>query len=289
MIENHAPCVIQTYLAWLSDSDFDPICKICSKGLKGQDCVRFPCLHVIHTDCCDRHYTQFPKNTAPAGFKCVYCDDKIFPQLNQLGPIADQLREKLKNFSWARTGLGLPILPEKTLEPVKSKIQNTAVSPEPAYFPGAPENHEVESHSRMNPNHVVTQRKNTTQVEIPPENESTISDHRENSERKPFKRTPDMDFAAFKYRRQGPINKMKRLLLNWQHSRKYDEPLLGSSGLTYAIVVIIAIFLLFIWFSTQVSHARETNTDPFLDLKFNPNVHNADVHVQTAFKIDSKR
>ena len=80
MIESHSNCVIQTYLAWLSDSDFDPICKICNSALKGQECVRFTCLHVVHTSCCDNHYGQMPKNTAPAGFKCVYCETKIFPQ-----------------------------------------------------------------------------------------------------------------------------------------------------------------------------------------------------------------
>ena len=42
-----------------------------------------------------------------------------FGLVNQQGPIADQLREKLKKFSWARTGLGLPILPDRVQEPVK--------------------------------------------------------------------------------------------------------------------------------------------------------------------------
>jgi len=228
-----------------------------------------------------------PKNTAPAGFKCVYCEAKIFPQLNQQGPIADQLREKLKKFSWARTGLGLPILPDKIYEPVKPRIQNTAASPEPSYFPGPPPNEEAENQKRVNPDHVITQRKNTTVImptEIEQDNEPP-----ELKPKKPFKRTPDMDFAAFKYQRQGIINKLKRFLLNWKHSRKYDEPLLGNSSITYVVIGIIAMFLMFIWFQTKVTHARASNDDPFLDLKFNPNIHNSDIHVDTAFRVDSKR
>jgi len=228
-----------------------------------------------------------PKNTAPAGFKCVYCETKIFPQLNQQGPIADQLREKLKTFSWARTGLGLPILPDKVHETVKPRIQNTAASPEPSYFPGPPSNEQVENNSRVHPNHVVTQRKNTT-VNMPKEIENE-NNSPEPKDKRPFKRTPDMDFAAFKYRRQGIIHKVKRTLLNWKRSRKYDEPLLGDSSITYVVIGIIALFLVFIWFQTKVTQSRASNDDPFLDLKFNPNVHNSDIHVDTAFKIDSKR
>ena len=118
------------------------------------------------------------------------------------------------------------------------------------------------------------------------ENESRTP---EPKERKPFKRTPDMDFAAFKYQRQGIIHKVKRTILNWKHSRKYDEPLLGDSSITYVLIGIIALFLVFIWFQTKVTQSRASNDDPFLDLKFNPNVHNSDIHVDTAFKIDSKR
>ena len=61
----------------------------------------------------NHHFASLPSNTAPAGFKCPNCATGLFPQENQAGPVVDALREKLKLVSWARVGLGLPLIEEE--------------------------------------------------------------------------------------------------------------------------------------------------------------------------------
>lgn len=70
----------------------------------------FEFLDIFHTDCLESHYRSLPSNTAPAGYKCYTCDSPIFPALNQAGRVVDILKETLANFSWARVGLGLPLV-----------------------------------------------------------------------------------------------------------------------------------------------------------------------------------
>ena len=51
-----------------------------------------------------------PSDTAPAGYTCPTCMECIFPPDNLVSPVADQLRETLKEVNWARAGLGMPLL-----------------------------------------------------------------------------------------------------------------------------------------------------------------------------------
>lgn len=60
----------------------------------------------------NQKFKELPATTAPAGYKCPSCSGPVFPADNQAGPVADTLREKLKTTSWARVGLGLPLIPE---------------------------------------------------------------------------------------------------------------------------------------------------------------------------------
>lgn len=36
-------CIIQSYLQWLQDSDYNPICEICTKSLAEGECIRLTC------------------------------------------------------------------------------------------------------------------------------------------------------------------------------------------------------------------------------------------------------
>ena len=36
-------CVVQSYLKWLEDSDFDPVCVFCSQSLEEGEVVRLVC------------------------------------------------------------------------------------------------------------------------------------------------------------------------------------------------------------------------------------------------------
>ncbi|CAH0395277.1 unnamed protein product [Bemisia tabaci] len=110
MVANHSKCIVQSYIQWLQDSDYDPVCQLCYKKLVLGDCIRLTCYHVFHWKCLDEYARQLPSTTAPAGYSCPTCHSKIFPPSNLVSPVADELREKLAGVNWARIGLGLPIL-----------------------------------------------------------------------------------------------------------------------------------------------------------------------------------
>ncbi|KDR22688.1 zinc finger protein-like 1 [Zootermopsis nevadensis] len=112
MVTNHPKCIVQSYLQWLQDSDYNPICELCTKELANEDCVRLICYHVYHWACLDQFARQLPPTTAPAGYLCPSCKQGLFPANNLVSPVADVLREKLAGVNWARAGLGLPLLSE---------------------------------------------------------------------------------------------------------------------------------------------------------------------------------
>lgn len=304
MVASHDSCIIQTYLAWLSDSDFLPVCKLCEKPNTFGPCIRFPCLHIFHIDCINNRFSKLPKNTAPAGFKCPECNDKIFPSLNAGGPLAEQVKEKLKDFSWARTGLGLPLL--------KSSTSKTNDAP----------SHDIQI-SEIGGNNTVKQRKqvrlnedknmyqsfdhdkhggNTHEINIP-ENTTLLGnpadpnkiyndfgnddqeDENSNTLNSAFRppssssRTPDVDFKAFKYRRKSITQRIKRLLQNHYASQKYYEPIMGQTT-PILVCLIIVVALVFIWMSTGVVRHHRNDYDPVLDPYRNPNIHTSNTKVK---------
>jgi len=113
MIKKHPKCVVQSYLQWLQDSDYNPNCLLCDQDLSEESCVRLNCYHVFHWVCLDRYARNLPADTAPAGYTCPACQDCIFPPENLVSPVADELKKLLSNVNWARAGLGLPLLEEK--------------------------------------------------------------------------------------------------------------------------------------------------------------------------------
>ncbi|XP_050353821.1 zinc finger protein-like 1 homolog [Nymphalis io] len=112
MVTNHPKCIIQSYLQWLQDSDYNPICEICTKSLSEGECIRLTCYHVFHWECAESRYRALPRTTAPAGYLCPSCATPVFPPPNLVSPVADVLRESLAGVNWARAGLGLPLLSE---------------------------------------------------------------------------------------------------------------------------------------------------------------------------------
>uniref|UniRef100_A0A8R1Y0E6 Zinc finger protein-like 1 homolog n=1 Tax=Onchocerca volvulus TaxID=6282 RepID=A0A8R1Y0E6_ONCVO len=112
LVENHCKCVVQSYLSWLADSDYDTNCMLCSTPLESKETVRLKCLHLFHWECLDAWACHLPRNTAPAGYKCQQCQEGIFPAPNQTSPTIEHLRTILQQANWARAGLGLSLLPE---------------------------------------------------------------------------------------------------------------------------------------------------------------------------------
>ena len=57
---------------------------------------------------------ELPADTAPAGYACPNCQDCIFPPEKLVSPVADALRQLLNDVNWARAGLGLPLLEDRS-------------------------------------------------------------------------------------------------------------------------------------------------------------------------------
>lgn len=109
LVSSHARCIVKSYLHWLQDSDYNPVCTLCNGNLGEGDTVRLTCYDVFHWECLNKFASSLPPNTAPAGYTCPNCKVCVFPPGNLVSPVAETLKKKLMNVNWARTGLGLPL------------------------------------------------------------------------------------------------------------------------------------------------------------------------------------
>ena len=128
-------CIVQSYVQWLQDSDYNPICILCKNLLKDEPTIRLICygyyyfylifinklnkfqipdvfirIDVFHWSCLDKYAAQLPADTAPAGYQCPKCKEGIFPPANLTSPVVDMLKHKLETVSWSRVGLGQSIV-----------------------------------------------------------------------------------------------------------------------------------------------------------------------------------
>ncbi|XP_056141082.1 zinc finger protein-like 1 [Lampris incognitus] len=110
LVSNHNKCIVQSYLQWLQDSDYNPNCTLCNNLLTAEDTVRLICYDVFHWSCLNNLAARLPLHTAPAGYQCPTCQGPVFPPSNLESPIADMLKEQLSSVNWARAGLGLPLI-----------------------------------------------------------------------------------------------------------------------------------------------------------------------------------
>ncbi|RNA31951.1 zinc finger -like 1 [Brachionus plicatilis] len=110
IVSDHERCNVQSYVQWLQDSDYNPVCILCKKLLSEEPTVRLICYDVFHWNCLDKYASQLPANTAPAGYQCPKCKECIFPPSNLVSPVVDGLMQKLETASWARVGLGQSLI-----------------------------------------------------------------------------------------------------------------------------------------------------------------------------------
>lgn len=110
LVSDHERCIVQSYVQWLQDSDYNPICILCKSLLKDEPTVRLSCYDVFHWSCLDKYMAALPANTAPAGYQCPKCKEGLFPSPNIVSPVVDILRKKLESVEWSRVGLGQSLL-----------------------------------------------------------------------------------------------------------------------------------------------------------------------------------
>lgn len=106
LVSDHERCIVQSYVQWLQDSDYNPICILCKNLLKDEPTVRLACYDVFHWSCLDNYAKALPANTAPAGYQCPKCKECIFPPSKIVSPVVEILKQKLESVEWSRVGLG---------------------------------------------------------------------------------------------------------------------------------------------------------------------------------------
>ncbi|XP_018006855.1 zinc finger protein-like 1 homolog [Hyalella azteca] len=106
IVADHSQCIVQSYLQWLNDSQYDPTCLLCRTPLDGQPCIRLVCYDVFHSSCLERWGSSHPPHTAPAGFLCPHCRAPVFPAQQLASPVALALKEALSSWHWSRKAMG---------------------------------------------------------------------------------------------------------------------------------------------------------------------------------------
>ncbi|NP_001091178.1 zinc finger protein-like 1 isoform X1 [Xenopus laevis] len=289
LVANHAKCIVQSYLQWLQDSDYNPNCRLCNTLLSSKETARLVCYDLFHWSCLNDLATQQPPNTAPAGYRCPSCQGPVFPPNNLVSPVAATLREKLSTVNWARAGLGLPLI--EVAEPVddtmshdetdyrdwsvvNSSSDNLSETPETTSQTGytynsvAPGAVQQSLNGNMSQDHAVTIR--DTGSESVPFNAASsprkVYDTRENA------RGQDavIDFDDDKYRRRPTLNWLARILRNRSGSK--SRP--ASSMQRFLVILIIGVlgFLTLILLMSKLGRASADN-DPNLDPLLNPHIH----------------
>ncbi|GLV40227.1 uncharacterized protein CBL_03625 [Carabus blaptoides fortunei] len=257
MVTNHPKCIVQSYLQWLQDSDYNPICELCTKDLSHEDCIRLTCYHVYHWSCLDHLAREFPSTTAPAGYTCPSCRAALFPASNLVSPVADVLREKLAGVNWARAGLGLPLLSEdREQKPSESKFE--APTSQPVLNTTPPPSHSV---VHVEDHQVAFSRSESFQGA-----RRSVFQDMDDAKR------PLIDHDEDKYKRRPAAELVKRW---WKNMSGLQTRNRGGGGLfkrycMAAILVIGTLIALAIVFS-RLGHLA-TDNDPVFDPINNPNI-----------------
>ncbi|KAM8940020.1 zinc finger protein-like 1 [Pelodytes ibericus] len=287
LVANHAKCIVQSYLQWLQDSDYNPNCRLCNTLLLSKDTARLVCYDLFHWSCLNDLASQLPPNTAPAGYQCPSCQGPIFPPANLVSPVASTLREKLSTVNWARTGLGLPLIEEVVPVDDSGAHDDTdyrdwsVVNSTSDHLPEGPERTSQSGYlySSVPPpaaQHGVNGTSQDHTVIIGNTGEDSVNINAASTPRKVYD-TRDaatsqdtlIDFDDDKYRRRPTLSWLARILRNRSGSK--TRP--ASTTQRFLIILIIGVlgFFTLILLMSKLGRASADN-DPNLDPLFNPHI-----------------
>ncbi|CAI5797990.1 zinc finger protein-like 1 [Podarcis lilfordi] len=294
IVANHAKCIVQSYLQWLQDSDYNPNCRLCNTLLSTKETVRLVCYDLFHWSCLNEMANQLPKNTAPAGYQCPNCQGPVFPPANLVSPVASVLREKLSMVNWARAGLGLPLIDEmetvQEAEPhdtadytdwssftVLNSEEAVQQSPHSA-FSYSPSASFPSSQQQQSMNNGAVQEHQHTVISMNALSNDPVTINAASSPRKVYdtregggSRASEahVDFDEDKYRRRPALGWLAQLLKNRFSSRKQPRSMMQR----FVILLLIGGigFLTLVIIMMKVGRASADH-DPNLDPKFNPHI-----------------
>ncbi|XP_055004458.1 zinc finger protein-like 1 [Boleophthalmus pectinirostris] len=300
LVSNHNKCIVQSYLQWLQDSDYNPNCSLCDTPLADQDTVRLVCYDVFHWACLNNLASRLPLHTAPAGYQCPSCQGPVFPPSNLASPIADVLKEQLSSVNWARAGLGLPLIEEPLVDLEETKAPDVTDYNDWSTFDAREQSEAYPSHSyntSLSPpsnatntisatvqEEVGAARKNgepTTQEHVVVNfNTASINDtltiHAASSPRKVYdtrdighSSVTQIDFDDDKYRRRPALSWFAQVLKN-RTGGKRTSLTWKQRMFMFLLVGVLGFFTLII-IMAKLGRAS-AGSDPNLDPLLNPNI-----------------
>ncbi|XP_042201217.1 zinc finger protein-like 1 [Callorhinchus milii] len=277
LVSRHSQCIVQSYLQWLQDSDYNPNCRLCHVPLASKETIRLVCYDLFHWSCLNETAAKLPMNTAPAGYQCPSCSGGIFPPANMVSPVANILQEKLATVNWARAGLGLPLIEESETSVAADVTDYSDWS----NFSGQGREEESGSGSRRDYSNSNTTNSQTVVNMVTQDSEAmslTSGSTQAPSARKVYDtltrggdRAPVtlIDFDDDKYRRRSALGWFARWFKSRQGSQK--PPASRLQRVTVILVLAALAFLTLIIVMSRLSRSASDN-DPNWDLMQNPHV-----------------
>ncbi|XP_023240437.1 zinc finger protein-like 1 isoform X2 [Centruroides sculpturatus] len=288
LVSDHPKCIVQSYLQWIQDSDYDPICQLCKQELSEGECVRLICYHVFHWNCLDNYACQLPAHTAPAGYTCPTCKTVLFPQKNLVSPVCDALKAKLQNVNWARPGLGLPVIDDnltsknsKSVTQKEMDVPSEQIAASLGDTSKSPKSEIPRSHIPTKPHSVVSMEGMNHNFQIDPYNNSSVfSAAHLSSPRKLYDSTGHdafrpmpIDHDEDKYKRRSAMEWFSRWFKSRTilggHSRR-DPNLVYKRWFILVVLCFVGLCTLILIF-VRLGRAS-ADTDPLLDPLLNPNI-----------------
>lgn len=306
LVANHAKCIVKSYLQWLQDSDYSPLCTLCNRSLSDEECgecVRLACYDVFHWLCLNQHAQCLPANTAPAGYTCPSCNTCIFPPSNLATPVAEALRVLLQQVNWARAGLGLPLIDEPELPPPPAPGQlekddftssqepplgtstpakaDSSISSTPTSAASTPSNYsrpsaQVPPYSTTPTGPVLQGHHGNTPHSVINVDEGT-SVRQFSNPRKLFDSTKDdglfnqsHDHDEDKYKRRPAFQWLARWFRSRESSRRKDPNAIRKRIFMFLVLGVVA-FITVVIFLSQVGR-QVSDSDPFLNPLNNPHI-----------------
>uniref|UniRef100_A0A8C1NQS3 Zinc finger protein-like 1 n=2 Tax=Cyprinus carpio TaxID=7962 RepID=A0A8C1NQS3_CYPCA len=256
LVSNHNKCIVQSYLQWLQDSDYNPNCSLCSQPLDSQDTVRLVCYDLFHWSCLNELASRQPLYTAPAGYQCPTCQGPVFPPSNLASPVADMLREQLSYVNWARAGLAPTV-------DITSNLTPTSLPPDQD-VEHMHKNGEMsaQNHSAISMSTTSTTDTITINTAVSPRK---VYDTRDSG----HSAVMQIDFDDDKYRRRPALSWFAQVLKNRTGTKKKTLTL-KQRIFMLLLVGVIGFFTLIIIMAKLGRASAET--DPNLDPMLNPHI-----------------
>ncbi|VDN23105.1 unnamed protein product [Gongylonema pulchrum] len=270
-------CVVQSYLSWLADSDYDTSCALCAAPFECKETVRLK--YLFHWECLDAWARRLPANTAPAGYKCQQCQDCIFPAPNQTSPTIERLRSMLQQANWARAGLGLSLLPE----PLDHLHSPTSFTSSTTTAPFSEQQTCMSAEAVLHKANFSANTATVVDVEndyIKREQQNQFTSRKltavgdvgyVSANSMLLSRDRDEDLPENKYKRRSASEWFSR----WFRSRygrrsAFDVRARWKNGIFYVILCVVLVMTVFTVLSRVLT--RPSEDDPSLDLLANPDI-----------------